>query len=87
MVRIMILQLVILCFGTANFLPLFTTSNQETRTLRWTTTSDLKNASCAIDLDLKKIYNYTVKNSELENYIGKNEIPFAFLNYKILFAI
>ena len=84
MVRIIVVQLLILCFGPANLLPLSIPSDQETRIFRWTTTVDLQDTSCAIGLDLKEIYNYTGRNSELENYISKNDIPFVFLNHKIV---
>jgi hypothetical protein len=77
------LQLLIFCFGIANFLPFSPSSEQETHTFRWTTTLDLKDASCAVGLDLKKIYNYTATNDELENYRSKNDIPLVFLKSKI----
>jgi hypothetical protein len=77
----------IFCFGIANLLP-FSTSEQETRTFRWTTTLNLNNASCAIGLDLKELYNYnTVTNNELENLISKNDIALVFLKIKIRWNI
>jgi hypothetical protein len=44
---------------------------------------DLKNTSCAIGLDLQKLYNYTVKSDELENYISKNDISLVLFKRKI----
>jgi hypothetical protein len=83
MVYITVLQLLIFCFGIADMMPFFTSCEQETHTFRWTTTSDLMNASCAIGLDLEKLYNLIVKNNEVENYISKNDISLMFLKRKI----
>jgi hypothetical protein len=78
MVYITVLQLLIFCFDIADMLPFSTSSEQETRTFRWATTLNLKNASCATGLDLEEIYNYTVKDNEIENYKSKDDNALIF---------
>lgn len=83
MIYLTVLQLLIFYFRIANPLPFSTTSEQETRTFRWTTTSNLSDAGCGIGRDLKQLYNYTVANDEIENYKSKNDISLVFLKNKI----
>ncbi len=83
MAYITVLQLFVFCFGSVDVLAVSTSSEQEIHTFRWTTTPDWTNTSCAIGLDLKKLYNYTVMDDELENYISKNTISVVCFERKL----
>jgi hypothetical protein len=78
MIYITVIQLLILCFGIADTLPLSTSSEQETHTFRWTISPDLNDTYCAVGLDLARYYNLSVKNDEVENYIGNDDILLMF---------
>lgn len=89
-IYIIVLQLLVFCFGIANMLPLSTSLEPETHTFRWTTTTDLMNTSCAIGLDLVqiyKLYNFSVTTDEVENYRSKDDNQLMFLKRKTCYNI
>ena len=87
MIYIIVLQLLVLCFGTAHLLLFSTSLEQETHTFRRTTYSDLMDTSCATGFDLEQRYNFTVKDDEIKYYRSKDDTPFMFLKRKICYKV